>query len=230
MTGTPPSLLPPFWLFFAVKEEAQPFLKSLPSLGWRPEPTAGKGHRFRREGSTLRLFISGMGARSARATWEAAGVQGERPGCVLSCGFAGALDPVLSVGELLCQGNRFCPPLPFEEGRFLSSERVILKAEEKGRLFRESGCRAVEMESALYHEFCDPLGIPCATLRVISNAADEDLPLDFGALTKEDGKISLPALALDILRRPSKISALIRLGKNSRLAARNLSEGLTTLL
>ena len=33
---------------------------------------------------------------------------------------------------------------------------------------------------------CAAHGIPCITVRVISDAPDEDLPLDFNALTKPD--------------------------------------------
>lgn len=230
MTETPTSLPQPVWLFFAVKEEARPLLKSLPALHWKRSAQNGRAILFTRGDSTLRIVISGMGARSARTAWEESLERGTRPGCLLSCGFAGALDPALSVGELLCQRGPLFPPLRFPEGKFFCSERVVLSAAEKERLFRQSGCQAVEMESAILHELCAAEGIPCATLRVISDAAHENLPLDFGALTKPDGKISLSALALDILRRPSKIPALIRLGKNSSLAAHRLSEALGSLL
>lgn len=232
MTAAPALLPTPVWLFFAVKEEAQVFLKSLPALGWkRQQVREGKGILFSRGEASLRIFISGMGGRCARAAWEDALKDSRRgkPGCVLTCGFAGALDPALQVGDILCRRNSLFPALGFPEGDFFCSEQVILRAAEKERLYRESGCRAVEMESGILHELCRQKGIACATLRVISDSAHEDLPLDFAALTKPNGKISIPALAGELLSHPGKIPALIRLGENTRLAARNLSASLSSL-
>ena len=232
MTAASALLPTPVWLFFAVKEEAAIFLKSLPALQWkRQEPVEGRGVTFIRGQSTLRLFISGMGSQCTRDAWDNAleDSRGEKTGCVLTCGFAGALDPALQVGDILCQRNSLFPPLGFPEGDFFCSEQVILRAVEKERLYRESGCRAVEMESGILHELCQREGIACATLRVISDSAHEDLPLDFCALSKPDGTISIPALAGELILHPGKIPALIRLGKNTRLAARNLSASLSRL-
>lgn len=232
MTDAPAPLPTPVWLFFAVKEEAVFFLKSLPALRWkRREPGEGGGVSFSRGDSLLRIFISSMGSQCARAAWDEAlkNNRGEKPGCVLTCGFAGALDPALRVGDILCQRNSFFPALKVPEGNFLRSERVIRRAAEKEMLFRRSGCRAVEMESGILQELCLKEGIACATLRVISDTAHEDLPLDFCALMKPDGKISIPALACKLILHPGKIPALIRLGNNTRLAARNLSTCLSSL-
>lgn len=232
MTAASAPLPTPVWLFFAVKEEANAFLKSLPALQWkRQEQGEGRGVSFLRGESTLQIFISGMGSQCARAVWDEArkNSRGEKPGCVLTCGFAGALDPALRVGDILCQKNSFFPALKVPEGNFFCSERVIRRAAEKEMLFRQSGCRAVEMESGIIHELCQREGIACATLRVISDSAHEDLPLDFCALSKPDGTISIPALAGELILHPGKIPALIRLGKNTRLAARNLSASLSRL-
>jgi hypothetical protein len=61
-------------------------------------------------------------------------------------------------------------------------------------------------------------------LRAISDAADEDLPLDFDTVVNEDGDLSVARLAGQIIRRPSAIPGLVRLGKRSEEAAKRLAD------
>ncbi len=79
------------------------------------------------------------------------------------------------------------------------------------------------MESAAIHAVCRERGIPCATVRVISDTASEDLPLDFNTLAKPDMNLDYRKLAWAIAKSPGKIGVLLKLQKNTRFAAEQLA-------
>lgn len=200
---------------FAVKEEAAPFRRALP-----PNVT---------------ILITGMGAAAAERVATARLAEGDWS-AVLTCGFAGGLNPVLPIGLVLADTDEDFPLRPAllaagaQPGSFYCAEHVALTAFEKTMLRERTGADAVEMESGVIRQLCRARGIPSATVRVISDTASEDLPLDFNALVNADGKLSLGKLARSVLRRPRKIPALIALGRHSKLAARRLAAVLRAVL
>lgn len=194
---------------FAVPQEARPFRKRLGQQ-------AG-----------VRILITGMGRenaeRSIRATLNAA-----RPARVLTCGFAGALREDLQIGDVICATET---PLPGARPvRIFCHDRVAVSVEEKAALRQRTGADAVEMESGFIEGICRESGVPCATLRVISDTAQESLPLDFNALLTQAKELDALKLALAVLKAPQKIPALMRLGKNSALAAERLADALGAAL
>ena len=86
------------------------------------------------------------------------------------------------------------------------------------------------MESASIHAVCRERGIPCATVRVISDTAGEDLPLDFNTLSKPDKNLDFGKLFLAVAKSPGKIGALMELQKKTKLAAENLAEVLSKII
>ena len=85
------------------------------------------------------------------------------------------------------------------------------------------------MESAVIRAICAERGIRCATVRVISDMANEDLPLDFNQLSKPDKNLDYGKLAWAILKSPGKIGGLLKLQKKTRFAAEQLAEVLTKI-
>ena len=67
-------------------------------------------------------------------------------------------------------------------------------------------------------------------MRVISDTAGEDLPLDFNALFNADLSLNCGKLALAIAKSPEKIGALMELQKKTWLAAERLAEVLISVL
>jgi len=67
-------------------------------------------------------------------------------------------------------------------------------------------------------------------VRVISDTADEALPLDFNALAKPDKSIDAGKLALAIAKAPWKIGALLALQKKTKFAAERLAAVLEKII
>ncbi len=205
----------PVLVCFAVKEEAAPFLRALPT--------------------GVETLITGMGAAAAERAFTAR--LDERPWrCVFTCGFAGGLNPALRPEIVLCETDGNFPlrqallDAGAAPGIFCHHTRVLTTVAEKRQARGASRADAVEMESEVIRRLCHERGIPGATVRVISDAADEELPLDFNALIADDGKLNLGKLALAILRRPQNIPALMALGKRSKSSAARLAAVLRATL
>jgi len=114
--------------------------------------------------------------------------------------------------------------------RFHCADTVIKTAGQKRTLRATTGCEAVEMESQFIRALCALEQIPAATVRVILDTADQDLPLDFGALMDAQQRIDARKLAMRLLKSPWLIASLLRLQRHSARASRRLGETLARIL
>lgn len=181
------------------------------------------------------MLITGMGRRNTSEQFHKA-LERLLPERVLTCGFAGALNPSLKIGDVLYDQDfdagfaEKLEALGARPGTFYCSTRVAVTVAEKAELRRTTGADAVEMESSVIRTLCRERKIPSATIRVISDTANEDLPLDFNLLMTSQQKISLPKLMFALVRSPQKIPRLMHLQSNTRIAARNLAAMVNGLL
>ena len=226
---------------FALKEEAAPF------------------HKIAARHPGVITLTTGIGRANAEKSLREF-LATNSPELVLTCGFAGALNPDLKPGEVVFEltdrRGEFHEPqtekesgarnaLPSESSsplrekllaagakpaKFFCADHIATTAVEKKKLRAETGVDAVEMESGAIHAICRERGIPCATIRVISDTANEDLPLDFNALSKPDLSLDYGKLAWAIARSPGKISALLKLQKQTRFAAERLASVLEKIV
>ena len=206
-----------FLVCFAVREEAA-FADRLP---------LAKGG--------CEILITGMGRRNASTRFREA-LGRFSPERVLTCGFAGALNPELKTGDLLFDedfdaglGKRLLQ-LGAIPAKFYCSARVAITAAEKADLWRDTGADAIEMESSVIRTLCREQRIPSVTLRVVSDAAHENLPLDFNALMTSDQRISVFKLAFALMKSPRAVPGLLELQRNTRLAARRLAVAVSSLV
>jgi uridine phosphorylase len=218
---------------FALKEEAAPFHKIAAGRPGIFTIIVGIG-RQNAEKSVLSFLTGGASVLASR---EPASTGQDRlartlapPSLVLTCGFAGGLNPDLKLGEVVFELSTRNAQLSTrllaagaKPATFFCADRIATTVAEKTKLRYETRADAVEMESAAIHAVCAERGIPCATVRVISDTANEDLPLDFNALAKPDKSLDFGKLFLAIARSPGKIGELMELQKKTGFAAQQLA-------
>src|SRR6476619_4713464 len=183
----------------------------------------------------MEVLITGIGRENAERRLHGA-LKRHGYQLVLSCGFAGGLNPYLTAGTVVFSTDEdagltttllaagACPV------RFHCSSRVATTVEEKQALWQTTGADAVEMESEIIRAICRAHSIPSATIRVISDAANENLPLDFNVFMTAEQKFNYAKLIVSLLRSPQKIPAMLRLQRQTQLAARNLAGVLSRMM
>jgi adenosylhomocysteine nucleosidase len=199
---------------FAVRDEAKHF---------QPPP-----------GASCQVLVSGIGKCNAeRALIDA--LTTFSPQLVLTCGYAGGLDSRLPRGAVVFDADdekiasrlRGAGAVP---AKFFCAEHIAVTAADKLALRNQTGADAVEMESGVIRELCRLRGVPAATIRVISDDANADLPLDFNRLAGADGNIRYAKLAGALLKSPGLVPKLMRFQRELDECSHKLAAALHGLL
>jgi adenosylhomocysteine nucleosidase len=184
------------------------------------------GARFARaaewKGDRWWMVASGPGPRLVeKVLAEKKNVDG-----IISTGFCGALDPALQVGNIVVWGDAaLAADAPFVRGEIFSADRVAVTASEKRALRNRTGAVAVEMEAAAVKNKATAWGVPFMCIRVVSDTAADDMPLDFNRFRNADGNFSRTRIALAAMARPfSAMPGLMELDRNCRRASRALGD------
>jgi adenosylhomocysteine nucleosidase len=105
---------------------------------------------------------------------------------------------------------------------FLTSETILVTANEKQNLSTSGS--VVEMESAHVLAAASRLQVPAVAVRAISDAADEDLPIDFQQILDSRGHLRVSRLLKELAWHPHRLPLLVRFGRQSRAAAWSLAD------
>ena len=202
---------------FAVEDEACYLRKNLPPV------------------NPCKILITGIGRRNSERTFRAA-LTTSRPSLVLSSGFAGGLDPDLETGAILFEAapesllSASLLAFGARPGRFHCADQIAATADAKRKLRESSGADAVEMESGIIRGICAQGNIPAVTIRVISDSAQEDLPLDFNHLMTADQRLNYVKLAWHLAKSPGTVAKLLVFRRTIAACARNLAAALNHAL
>ncbi len=221
---------------FAVEAEFAPWRRL---REFRPTVVSPRGlYEAEISGGTVRVLLTGMGPEHARETMRAALV--DHPSICISSGLAGALKFEHVVAEILAPrlvrmaGGRdaisvnaslrdvavSCSAKPVE--MILSSDKLVQTARDKHNLCLQAD--AVDMESYAVLVEAARRDVPGVVLRAVSDVAHEDLPYDFDQQCDDRGHIRLSGLFMQVARRPHRLPALVRLGRQCRRAAVSLAQ------
>jgi adenosylhomocysteine nucleosidase len=100
---------------------------------------------------------------------------------------------------------------------------VAVTVAEKRELREATGAVVVDMEAAAVEEKAAQWNVPFRCIRVVSDIAGEELPLDFNRFQDSSGRFSLIRIATQALFHPfTVLPALLRLNKNCRSAGKQL--------
>ncbi len=163
------------------------------------------------------LVANGPGPNLARRAARAA-YSRVRPRLTLSTGLCGALDPALRTGDLFIATKIRVEEREFgafgaknrrhaATGVVWSCDRVAVSSAEK-RAIRARGADVVEMEAASVAKEAEREETPFYCVRVISDEAQQDLPLDFNRYRDKEGRFSRPRIAAAVAMRPWLIGRL----------------------
>ncbi|HEU4625416.1 MAG TPA: hypothetical protein VFS52_11665 [Steroidobacteraceae bacterium] len=162
---------------------------------------------------------------------------------LVSWGLAGALDPTLAAGTIFLpvevidrRGGGVPVSLTWHAtlarqlvqyratciGTILAAPRVLRTCAEKAGAFRETGARAVDMESGAVAEVASGLAVPFIVLRVIVDTAADSIPLAAIAAAGGASRIDVRTL-LTCVVRAHELPALVRLGFRYRAARATLA-------
>lgn len=206
-----------------------------------------KRYHIRIAGHDIVLVEAGMG--TLNAGWAATSLAAESPDLLISAGFGGAVLAGLSVGDVVVaeqilqwSGSEFeeisvgfygrnaiAESLSLERGAFITCDVILSKHDLAQRLPAVAVNPVVEMESAAVARVAAMHGIPFLSMRAISDPWDEELGFSIDEFCDDAMRIRPAKVLATILRRPRIIPQLVRLARNSRVAAAGLARAMERL-
>lgn len=227
---------------FAVEAEFAPWRSRHPFVPYEFDDTGQRRefdlYRANIGSNEVTVLLTGMGGQNALNAMRT--IPLEITDVCIATGLAGALDPSLKPGSIVA--GRRCEALSqvlktssdanllnlaSAEGArtvevFLTSETILVTANEKQALAARGS--VVEMESAYILVAASGRRVPVVAVRAISDAADEDLPLDFRQIVDSRGHLRFAPLLKELALHPHRLPLLVQFGRQSRAAAGSLAD------
>ena len=169
------------------------------------------------------------------AAHAASGLLGQGVNALVSFGFAGGLDPALRPGTViipaavLSEGTLYKADAALAE-RFggltghclMAGTAVAADAATKRQLRAITQAHAIDLESGSVARVAVAHGLPFVVVRAISDPAEAGLPPAALLALDRRGRVNLPRVLGCLVRRPSQLPALMRLGWDAARARRAL--------
>jgi adenosylhomocysteine nucleosidase len=200
------------------------------------------------------LITSGMGipraAQAARTLIDAI-----HPQLLISVGVAGAVHADLEIGDVLVSRNTclldkgvpgpFQPLAHISDAAWQAAEKVLAPRRARllyGNAITTRGTQYVEdqpeetmnplleMETFGIARVTTEQGIPLLSLRAISDGPHAPIPFDIEAMLDEQDTLRMGEIIKMILGHPQKIPQLVRMGRNTKMAAQNAAIALIAAL
>ena len=144
-------------------------------------------------------------------------------GVVLLVGVAGALDPTLAVGDLVLDDPAgLLASLSIRRGVVHTAGRIVATPPDKAALFAATGAAVADMEQTAVRAWADRHGARFVGLRAVSDTAAQTLDPVIVRLVTDVGRPRPMAIAATLIRRPSLIPHLRRLGADTAVALARL--------
>jgi len=221
--------MPNIAIVAALEREVRPLVKK-----WQVQDREhdGRRSRFFQNGETV-LICGGIGATAARRATEAI-IALFHPKLVYSVGFAGALDPVLKVADILRPSQVInagdASSTSVEGGNgLLVSFGSVASPEQKAKLRDSFGAQAVDMEAASVARAAEARGVAFGVVKAISDEIDFELPA-MQRFVDCEGGFSGSSFGIYAAVRPWLWPRVIRLARNSSRASNALCAYLNELV
>jgi nucleoside phosphorylase len=188
----------------------------------------------------IEIFHTGVGEKACRERM-ARFVRNRQLDCLISAGFAGALNDQLRVGDLLLAKNFSTTDLsgtldsianlPIHIANLLTVPSMIDSSEERNRIAQTTGAAAVDMETEFIARSCAEHGVPLLSLRVISDTPCQPLPAPPSVLFDlDEQRTNLGRLAFYVAKNPPAIWRLISFARQIGRARKRLSNAIIALV
>lgn len=155
---------------------------------------------------------------------------------VISAGVCGALAPDLVEGDLVvpevvlsAQAERYFTAALRglrRAGALVTVDAVVATAEQKARLWVETGAFACDMESAPILEWAAARGLAAAAVRGVSDTASRGVSPDLAAVVEPDGRVRTTRAVRVVLSRPRAISEAMTLRSGTNAALKSVAAAL----
>ena len=222
---------------FALPAESSAFLRRLGNKSTSHRRSIGT-IRGKIDDCTIEILHTGVGEKTCRQRM-ANFLQDQQFDCLISAGFAGALNDRLHTGDLLFAENFSTIQLNeidsggnslIHRGKLLTVPAIIDSIEERQKIAQTTGADAIDMETEFIARGCAEHGVPLLSLRVVSDTPREPLPGPSKILFDvERQRTDAMKLSLHLLRHPTAVLQLIAFAKRIARARETLTKALVAV-
>jgi len=222
-------------VMFALPTESSAFLSRLGNKS-RSDRHDIKTIRGEIDDRTIEVLHTGVGEELCRQRM-ASFLQDRQFACLVSAGFAGALNDKLRAGDLLLAENFSTVELNamrsglgsslIHRANLLTVTSIIDSIEERQKIAQTTGAVAIDMETEFIARACAEHGVPLLSLRVISDSPSEPFPGPSKILFDiERQRTHVRKLAMFFLAHPTRVPRLVQFAKRIARARTTLANAL----